>query len=218
MPKMFSKAKATAFGLLLAFVLRAFGQNQPQTATSGSTVPRLVSFSGIVKDASGKPVTGPVSISFSLYTEQEGGTPLWSETQNLQTDAQGQYSVFLGATNPSGLPLELFTTGAARWLAVEPGVPAAANQPRVLLVGVPYALKAADADTLGGKPASAFVTTDSLASGASATAAPAVAVVPAVTPATTPTGSGTTDYVPLWTSSTNLGNSIMLQVAGRMEV
>jgi len=31
-----------------------------------------------------------------------------------------------------------------------------------LLVGVPYALKAADADTLGGKPATAYVTTEAL--------------------------------------------------------
>ena len=57
-----------------------------------------------------------------------------------------------GAKTPAGLPLELFTTGAARWLAVEPGVPAAINLSRILLVGVPYALKAVDADTLGGKP------------------------------------------------------------------
>jgi hypothetical protein len=204
MSKVLSTAKAILFCSVLAFV--SFAQ---------STVPRLVSFSGIVKDASGKPLTGPVSVSFSLYTEQEGGTPLWSETQNVQTDAQGQYSVFLGAMNPSGLPLELFTTGAARWLAVEPGVPAASNLTRILLVGVPYALKAADADTLGGKPASAFVTTDSPVS---APAAPVVAVVPAVTPATTPTGGGTTDYVPLWTSGTNLGNSILYQASGRMEV
>ena len=36
-------------------------------------------------------------------------------------------------------------------------LPGEVEQPRVLLVSVPYALKAADADTLGGLPASAFV-------------------------------------------------------------
>jgi len=35
----------------------------------------------------------------------------------------------------------------------------------VLLVGVPYALKAADADTLGGRSASAYVTTESASAG-----------------------------------------------------
>jgi hypothetical protein len=47
----------------------------------------------------------------------------------------------------------------------------------VLLVGVPYAFKAADAETLGGKPASAYVTTETLnASGASGSVTPANAI------------------------------------------
>ena len=54
----------------------------------------------------------------------------------------------------SGPPLDLFTSGKALWLGVEPQIAGAAEQPRILLVAVPYALKAADADTLGGKPAS----------------------------------------------------------------
>jgi len=49
----------------------------------------------------------------------------------------------------------------ARWLGVQPALPSVGEQPRVLLVGVPYALKAADAETLGGKPASAFMLTGS---------------------------------------------------------
>lgn len=43
----------------------------------------------------------------------------------------------------------------ARWLGVQ--VEGRPEESRILLVAVPYALKAADADTLGGKPASAFV-------------------------------------------------------------
>jgi hypothetical protein len=35
--------------------------------------------------------------------------------------------------------------------------PGLEEQPRVLLVSVPYAMKAGDAETLGGKPLSAFV-------------------------------------------------------------
>jgi hypothetical protein len=79
------------------------------------------------------------------------------ETQKVQLDAQGRYTVLLGATEPDGLPLDLFTSSKARWLGVQPQLPGEGEQPRVLLVGVPYALKAADADTLGGKPLSAFV-------------------------------------------------------------
>ncbi len=91
----------------------------PAAQAAGSTVPRLVSYSGVIKDANGKPVTGPVSLTFSLFAEQDGGSPLWSETQVAETDAQGNYTVHLGATNPAGLPLDLFTTGAARWLTIQ---------------------------------------------------------------------------------------------------
>src|SRR5262249_35155816 len=48
-------------------------------------------------------------------------------------------------------------SGEPRWLGVLAQIPGEPEQPRVLLVSVPYALKAADADTIGGKPASAFV-------------------------------------------------------------
>jgi hypothetical protein len=50
-----------------------------------------------------------------------------------------------------------------------------AEQPRILLVSVPYALKAKDAETLGGKPASAFLTTETLAGAGNSTGATAAA-------------------------------------------
>jgi hypothetical protein len=54
-----------------------------------------------------------------------------------------------------GLPVDLFTSGEVRWLGIQVGLEA--EPPRVLLVSVPYALKAGDAETLGGKPASAYM-------------------------------------------------------------
>jgi hypothetical protein len=159
----------TAFAMAVFFAIPTFAQDdstgtpappppeQPAALTAqteGATVPRLVTFSGVLKDASGKAVMGTVTVAFSVYELQEGGSPLWIETQAVRADAQGRYTVLLGATQPDGLPLDLFTTGRARWLGVQPQLAATAEQPRLLLAGVPYALKAADADTLGGKPAS----------------------------------------------------------------
>ncbi len=134
-------------------------------------VPRVIKFSGGINpqitqitpakdNESGKnslPTT--VGVTFSLYELQEGGSPLWSEAQKVQVDEQGHYTVLLGANQAAGLPLDLFTSGKALWLGVQPELPGAVEQPRVLLVAVPYALKAADADTLGGLPASAFLST-----------------------------------------------------------
>jgi hypothetical protein len=150
-------------------------------------------------------------------------------------DANGHYSVLLGAATAAGMPAELFGTGQSRWLGVT--VARHEEMPRVMLASVPYALKAADAETLGGLPASAYVTNESLAAkitpgsttilttpqGAATTAAenavqPAAGAAAANTattnaalPTATPTGSGTTNYIPKWTSSSALGNSVMFQ-------
>ena len=132
---------------------------QPESVSGNKSVPRLVRFSGSAHDPGGDSINNLVGITFSLYKEQEGGQPLWHEIQNVQLDTNGVYTVLLGATEPAGLPAELFTANEARWLGVE--VTGQAEQPRVLLLTVPYALKAGDADTLGGKPVSAFVLNES---------------------------------------------------------
>jgi hypothetical protein len=122
------------------------------------TVPRVIKFSGVLSDSLGKPLTGTQGVTFALYKDQQGGSPLWLEQQNVVADDQGRYGVLLGATKSDGIPQELFATSDARWLGIQPQViDSQIEQPRVLLVSVPYALKAADADTIGGKPASAFL-------------------------------------------------------------
>ena len=131
-----------------------------------------------------------------------GGEPLWAETQTVSPDAAGRYDVYLGAGNTSGLPADLFGTGEARWLEVQ--VAGEQPQPRVLLVSVPYALKAADAATLGGLPASAFV----LAGSQVATLATAGAA--AVSPdssSTVTTPGGTKNYIPIFTGSNTIASS-----------
>src|SRR5512135_2450754 len=72
----------------------------------GSVRKRLVTYSGILKYDAGTPRVGVVGLTLSLYAEQEGGEPLWRESQTVQTDEQGHYSVLLGATEEEGLPLE----------------------------------------------------------------------------------------------------------------
>ncbi|HEY0701620.1 MAG TPA: hypothetical protein VGD60_02535 [Candidatus Acidoferrales bacterium] len=187
---------------------------------AGESVPRLVQFNGTLKDAAARPVAGVVSVSFAIYAEQDGGTALWSETQNVLADTNGHYNVLLGSATSTGVPAELFGTGQSRWLGIT-----VARQPemtRVLMASVPYALKAADADTLGGLPASAFVTTQSLA-GRTGTHSTVIATggapeAGALLPDVTPTGSGTTNFIPIWTSSTTLANSLMFQTGGNVGI
>src|SRR5712692_9610630 len=87
------------------------------------SVPRLVKLAGTFKDEQGQPRTGVVGVTFAIYKDQEGGAPLWMETQNVELDEQGHYSVLLGATKPEGLPLELFSSGEPRWLGVQVNLP-----------------------------------------------------------------------------------------------
>jgi hypothetical protein len=190
--------------LLLCSLLSA--QQAAVSTSAAAVVPRLVNFSGKAVDQ-GKTITGITGVTFSIYSEETGGSPLWMETQNVQADSRGNYTAQLGATKPEGLPQELFTSGEARWLGVR--VNGGEEQPRVLLLSVPYALKAADAQTLGGLPASAFALAGTVvaAGGNAAAATPSADVA---TPAVS--GTGTTDFLPLWTNSTGaLGNSVLFQ-------
>jgi hypothetical protein len=98
--------------LLTTLTLNSWAQQQPD-----AVVPRLVRFGGTLTDISGKPLTGTVGVTFSLFTDQQGGAPLWLETQNVVPDRTGHYSVQLGSTRPQGLPTDLFTSGEARWWA-----------------------------------------------------------------------------------------------------
>src|SRR6202451_52930 len=138
--------------LLLSSLLSA--QQAAVSTSAAAIVPRLVNFSGKAIDQ-GKTLTGVTGATFAIYSEETGGSPLWLETQNVQADSKGNYTAQLGATKSEGLPLDLFTSGEARWLGVR--VNGGEEQPRVLLLSVPYALKAADPQTLAGLPPSAFV-------------------------------------------------------------
>jgi hypothetical protein len=141
------------FLLLACFVLPLAAQ-QPAAASANLAVPPMVNFGGVLTDANGKPLTGAVGVTFYLYQDSQGGAPLWMETQNVKVDKAGHYTAALGYTSSQGLPANVFASGEARWLGVQ--VQGQAEQPRVLLMSVPYALKALDAETIGGKPISAF--------------------------------------------------------------
>jgi hypothetical protein len=194
-------------------------QNQVSSTASNaatSPVPRLIKFSGTLLDEQAQPMKSPVGVTFALYAQQLGGAALWMETQNVETDANGNYTVLLGGNSANGVPAELFNAGEARWLGVQ--AERQPEQPRILLVSVPYALKAGDAQTLGGLPPSAFATANSSAPTnftSSSSTAPLTLMSPsfstAAAPLATVGGSGTTTFLPVWTTSTTLGNSILFQ-------
>jgi hypothetical protein len=195
-----------AFLLLLpSLTPLTIAQTSAQTA---SALPRLVRFGGTVKDVNGNPMTGVVGITFALYSEKTGGAPLWMETQNATADSNGHYTVLLGSTKPEGLPADLFTSEQARWVGVQ--VSGQAEQPRVLLVSAPYALKAGDAETIGGLPPSAFVLAAPLAIGSSTSSSTDAAVPPPAATDVTTTG-GILNYLPIFSGAATIIDSSVFQ-------
>jgi trimeric autotransporter adhesin len=193
--------------LLLALSPSGLTQN---TANSPAvTVPHLMKFSGVVKDEAGAPKTGIVGVTFAFYKDQQGGAPLWLETQNVQADANGRYTAMLGATKPDGLRMEFFSSNEARWVGVQPQ--GQNEQPRVLLVSAPYALKASDAETLGGRPASAYVlsTPGTGSTTTSRTGASDASVNNSITPPIG--GTGTPNHIAKWKTNTILENSGIIE-------
>jgi hypothetical protein len=186
-------------------------QQISSTLKSVDALPRLVRFAGTAKDAGGVPLTGVVGITFALYSEQTGGGALWMETQNVQADGNGRFTVLLGAGKPDGLPTDIFTSGQARWLGAQ--IAGQAEQSRTLLVSAPYALKAGDSETVGGLPASAFALANPAAvnetKSGSAVAAKAQNQMPAANPAVT--GKGTIGYVPMWDTTSDIVDSVVFQ-------
>jgi hypothetical protein len=208
---------------VLVSLLALAGVAQQQSASTSrslapstvAAVPTFINYNGVVSDLNRKPLSGVTGVTFLLYQDQQGGAPLWMETQNVAADKSGRYTATLGATRREGLPADLFSSEQARWLAVQ--IAGQAEQPRVLLVAVPYALKAADAQTLGGLPASAFVLAAPVSVGeavgpaSGSSVAASEAVPPPATSNVTTTG-GTINTLPLWTTATNIQSSAITQL------
>jgi hypothetical protein len=136
--------------ILLAFVSLSRNSQSQEVSIS---VPHVLRYSGAV------PLSVPAAkselrITFRLYAAARGGKPLWRETQTVSVQDR-KIGALIGSVTPQGIPDYWFAHGLARWLEVQ--VENEAPSPRLQLASVPYAVKAANADTLGGKPLSAFV-------------------------------------------------------------
>ena len=129
--------------VLFAFASHVNGQ------TSAGVAPTLIPISGTLVTADGLPRAGSVLLVVSLYDTKEDTAPRWIEQQAVTADVAGHYTIQFGSTRPEGLPTDLFTGGGVpQWIGIT--VESQPEQPRVMLVTVPYAVKASSADTLAG--------------------------------------------------------------------
>jgi|GEM_PF-1275840 len=129
--------RASLLGLLVVLFLSSAGW---------ADIPQGISFSGrLTQD--GQPVEGAKDILFSIWNEESGGTTLWSELWNGVPVTRGVFNVILGSENP--IDPSVFTDSTV-YLEIDvidgAGAPSP-MAPRQQLVSVPFAYRAAVADT-----------------------------------------------------------------------
>jgi hypothetical protein len=106
-------------------------------AALAASVPATVGYQGRLYDQNGTPVSGTMSVTFSLYASATGGTAVWTETQSISF-ANGYFAVQLGAVTAFGTTA---FNGTVRYLGVKVGTDAEMT-PRATVASVPYALAA----------------------------------------------------------------------------
>lgn len=198
---------------------------------SSAQIPRNISYQAVLTDASGNAVPdGEYNLTFRLYEVESGGSSLWTEVQTVDV-ANGIMNVSLGVTEP--LDLEFQKT---YWL----GVTISDNpelKPRMQLTSSPYSLMANNVmDTCitaekiaDGSVTIAKILPDVVSSLNSVVndggnidlvAGSNITIIPnnidkTITISSSGgggvSGSGTTNYLPMFTGPTTLGNSAAYQ-------
>jgi hypothetical protein len=113
------------------------------TAGVRGEIPGEINYQGRLVDSStGDPLTGPQTVDFRILDQEQDGTQLWTETHNVTPDVSGVFTVVLGRDTAISLPFD----GPA-WLEIEVG--GEVLSPRRKLTSVPYAFRAAIADSAG---------------------------------------------------------------------
>ena len=71
----------------LLFASVSLAQQTSTVATAATvSVPNLIRYSATLKDAQGAALpSATTGVTFSIYKQQDGGAPVWMETQNVTT-------------------------------------------------------------------------------------------------------------------------------------
>jgi len=127
------KSKTLIFLVITAviFVISSFVQ---------AGVPQLISYQGILTDDSGEPLTGNFIMTFSIYADEVGGSPLWSENKAVDV-TEGLLSTNLGTNTEL---TESVFSDSARYLGIK--VESDPEMPRSRMTSSPYAYRIATVD------------------------------------------------------------------------
>jgi len=126
-------------------------------AGTAQATPTAMNFSGHLSDGAGG-VSGPVEVTFTLYDNADTADGVqWSETLEIIVDG-GSFNVFLGGDPGNLIPASAY--GLAELFVAIQVENEAEMSPRIRMASVPYAIRAAEAETLSGTAAAGFAKSD----------------------------------------------------------
>jgi hypothetical protein len=107
------------------------------TTLSSAQVPQMINYQGKLTTNAGAPVNDTLQVVFTIYADEAGTAPLWTETQPTVEILKGVFNVLLGSVN--SIPYSVFD-GSIRYLGVKVGDDPEIT-PRKPMVSVAYAYK-----------------------------------------------------------------------------
>jgi hypothetical protein len=113
------------------------------TTSASAQVPQMMNYQGKLTTSAGAPVNDTLQVVFTIYADEAGTTPLWTETQPTVEILKGVFNVLLGSVD--SIPYSVFD-GSTRYLGVKVGTDPEIT-PRQPMVSVGDAYKSFEADT-----------------------------------------------------------------------
>ncbi len=132
---MSSKLTIRFFQLIVGVILLSF------VAGCNAISPEFT-YQGKLTDASGTPLNGNYSITYTLFDASSGGTEIYTETNSSVTVTDGLFENVIGPTNlldDAGLDPEDLSQTLYIELTISDGTTTETLEPRQRLYGAPYA-------------------------------------------------------------------------------
>jgi len=115
-----------------------------------AAVPHLINYQGRLTDSGGVPLNGTYSLTFRIYDAETAGSLLWEEIQSGAVIQKGIFNILLGSVTNLNLAFD-------KQYYLEIKVGSEVMSPRQRITSAGYAIRAEEAEKLGGKQSSDYV-------------------------------------------------------------